>query len=279
MRGEPATTADSPARRTIASTAATSIASPTSKASEQYRFVTVARVRRDFPGQGQVGGLGRADVLDAALADESDDALEEIEETPGAGVDDTGPGQDGQLLGRVGERSLGDGQGVGQQLGEVGHLLALFVEGFGPVVENGDHRALDGRHDGPAGVLDGPPRALGEPADRQAVLAADLLAQTVEELGEDQAGIAPGPDQGRVGDGTHGGGGGPVGPGLFGDRPHRRGEIGPGVGIRHGEDVDPVEIGLVADDRLAAGEEGVVEAVAVEIADLHLELSLSPSLL
>ena len=122
--------------------------------------------RRDFPGQGQVGGLGRADVLDAALADESDDALEEIEEAPGAGVDDTGPGQDGQLLGRVGERSLGDRQGVGQQLGEVGHLLALFVEGFGPVVENGDHRALDGRHDGPPGVLDGPPRALGEPVDR-----------------------------------------------------------------------------------------------------------------
>ncbi len=53
LRGEPATTAESPARRTIASTAATSIASPTSRASEQYRFVTVARAAGTSRGRGR----------------------------------------------------------------------------------------------------------------------------------------------------------------------------------------------------------------------------------
>jgi hypothetical protein len=221
------------------------------------------------------GGGGRR-VLDdrhgfeVSLADEMDDALEEIDEPLGPGIDDAGPGEHGELLGSFLERSPGRFQGPGQKLGVIMGPVALRVYGIGPVPDEGDHGPLDRDQDGPGGIGDRLLDGFGEMRGGDPALVAELAADAVDVLGEDEAGVAAGAMKSGLGDGSQGPFHGPGGDRPAGDGLHGRGQVGARVGVGDGEDVDLVEIVLVLDDGIPPGQEGMIQPRSVEIFDLHV---------
>jgi hypothetical protein len=147
----------------------------------------------------------------------------------------------------------------------------LFEDGLRPVVDQGEHRPFDGGQDGIASVANGLPDRFAEVPGRKPDLVLDLLTQAVDELGEDEARIATGPEERGVGDRAERAAGGAKGPGLVRDGLHRRGQVRSRVRVGDRKDVDLVEDAPVPDDGLAARDERVIQTVAVEIADLHGE--------
>ena len=176
-----------------------------------------------------------------------DDALEEIDEALGPGVDDPGLGEHGELLGRVLERSRGPPCSDSDRSSAKSWVLwRSRVHRVGPVPDEGDHRPFDRGQDGPRGIGDRLLDGFGEVARRRPGARCQLAAEAVDILGEDEAGIAPGAVKGGLGDGSQGRLHGPRGDRPAGDGPHGRGQVGARIGVGDGEDVDLVEIVLVA---------------------------------
>ena len=209
------------------------------------------------------------DVFQLAVTCEMPDALDEVHEAFGSGVDDTSLGQDGKLLGCVQQRLLGREKRIMEKVHKIGRLCGLLVNGLGPLPHDREHRPLDRVKDGLVGRMRRPPGCLGKGSDREMVLVLDLGAQAVEKLGKNEPGVSPGTGEGGVSNRPESRLQRLADHGRLGDRTHGRRQVGPGVRVRNGEDVDPVEVVLVLHDGVAARQESQVQPPAVEIADLH----------
>ncbi len=191
--------------------------------------VTVDAVRGDAVhravGRGALGHGGRRAVrrargrLRGPARERLHEGREDGHQSVSAGVDHTGPLQGGQLLRRRGERR------AGALMGRAGHLGAVALRRVG--------RVGGGRGDGQDGALDGVGHGLpggfgrvpqSQPQARAVGVIAVIpvitgigvtgvsrlaagrqhLGQAAQQLREDRAGVAPGPDQRAVRHGTDG---------------------------------------------------------------------------
>ena len=130
--------------------------------------------------------------------------------------------------------------------------------GLRPLADDRDHRPFLRLGDGLVHGADRGPDGLAEMGHGDLVRAARFRAEAVQELGEDDARIAPRAFQGGGGDGRGRDLVGPVRPHPLDDGPDGRGEVGARVRVGDGEDVDPVELLLVLQDPLGAGQEGII---------------------
>ena len=198
---------------------------------------------------------GAAPIGESPIAEELGDALEEVDETLRARVDDVVAGQHRELPRRVGEGNARRLERAAQQLAEIRHAAGVLIDAGAPLPEHREDRALDRALKGLLRRLDPPSHRDGEVPGGDHDLGADRLGETVEELREDRARVAARAVERRVGGDASGLSDGDSG--RHGQRrgggPQGGGEVGAGVGVRNREDVDAVERLLLAYDRQRAG--------------------------
>jgi hypothetical protein len=181
---------------------------------------------------------------------------EEDLEAAGAGVDDPGVAQHGELVGGLLDRRghpRADQGGGPDQVVAGGDPLVGGVRGGGDRREDG---ALDRLGDGLVGEVPGTVERLRVEGRVDLAVAGDHLDDGAQDLAQDHPGVAPGATQHAPRDHL---GGGPAGPRrLLAQRfqagPHGQGHVRAGVPVRDREDVEVV-------DHLPAGGEGRVDTL------------------
>ena len=202
---------------------------------------------------GRASGIKRGgEILDNGAAAKSGGykVLKENSKAKGAGVDHAVLLQNGQQVGRAGDRLIClDDDSVERVLGR--ELLLLALVGLGrDIAQHREDRALDGLADGLEGDLDGSAERIGDVGGRNGLIGRnETLGHTAQDLRGDDTGVAAGAHQGTVGDGAgdglHVGVGGKGGK-LLGHRGERERHVGAGVTVGHGEDIELIDLlGLV----------------------------------
>ncbi len=199
------------------------------------------QARQRLPGAGRGGG---------AAVDHGRERLEEDGVARRAGVDDTALGEDRELAAGVAERAGGALRGGGDDAGQapVGGLLRGPGGGRG----DGEDGALDGAGHRLAGVVGGGGERRGGGRAVERVPAVDRTGQAAHRLAEDDPGVAPGPDERAPGRG--GGERGEVrlraeAAGGAGSPGEGEDEVGAGVPVRDGEDVEDVDLPADGEER------------------------------
>ena len=177
------------------------------------------------------------------VAHVADDSLQQIHETLGAGVHDARLLEGLHLLRRVLERPLGFLQRVREDHGEVRDVPRADRHVLRPVANDRQDRALDRPRDGAVGGLRGGQDGFAEVARRHPRAVREALVETAEELRQDRAGVAPRPAESLVRERrAHPPDVALLEPGDPGGHLlQRAGEVGAGVAVRDGKDVDLVE--------------------------------------
>jgi hypothetical protein len=193
--------------------------------------VAVLATGEGRPGRFHAGHGGHQRVQDEA-------------EAGAAGVHHSGVAEDGELLRRRLEGGPGTVGGRADDVGEVGSPLVDGGDGGRRAgTGHGEERPFLGvGHRGVGGVG----RLLEGGGERRTVgrgLAGQMVGEAAEELGEDRARVAPGSEDGAAGEHRPGRLGGARAlavergdSGLGGEQ-----EVGAGVAVGHGEDVEIVE--------------------------------------
>ena len=239
------------------------------------RQLQVALRRRRPAARRRRGGR----CLRLRLLDRLEEALEDHLEAEAAGVDDARLAQDGELRRRVVGRRLGRLAGgpddrvdarLGIGRGRLGRLARLPGDG--------EDRALGRLDDRPVGRVGGLLERVGKLGRRQLRLSLDVLGEAPEDLREDDPGVAPGAHQAAVG-----GERGDLADLLrlrLADVLHRRLQreqhVGPGVAVRHREDVEAVDLLLVGAEPAEAAQQGALEELAVDDLRLCHGVGVSP---
>ena len=249
----PATTSDSPssAERTMTSSRESGVPPRgVSSASVQKRYRSSISSCSPEKGGRPCGWASMGTHAGSLPLNESMSPSRKIDEPLPARVHHVAAGEDLELARRGGESLPRRHQTAVQQFREV-LLLRAAAELARPGAQHREDGALTGVLQSRVGRLratDGGGREL-RPVD----LAQPLHrgGEPVEELGEDRPGIATGSVQGAVGGDargvTHGVGSGAPEPGRR--RLERRRQVGARVRVAHREDVDAVQLLLLAHDR------------------------------
>ncbi len=166
---------------------------------------------------------------------------------PAPGVDHARPAEDGELFRgpyEGGQRPVVGGGDHGPQ------ARARVAGGVGGGRRDGEDRTVDGVGDGLPGGVGGAREGEAQPVRPAPV--GEHPGHAAQQLGQDRAGVAARADQGSVRHGAYGvGGGGCGGPGLVGGEDGFDGggrglegqiEVGAGVTVRDGIDVDRVDL-------------------------------------
>jgi len=184
------------------------------------------------------------------------DPFQKVDEAEGPRVHDAGMSQDGQTLRSLGKRLARGPQPLVEKGTEVLRLLSLRAEMFGNVAHHRENRSFARLSERLAGSQGRVPHRSDKPVDRHVDSVADPFAESLEELREDDAGIALGASESARGErradrihrrkwspqaGDHGA--------------HRRSEVRPRVSVGDGKDVDPIQVLAMCDDSFRAGDD------------------------
>lgn len=196
---------------------------------------------------GDVGGHPDA-VFGRLPGDRFDEGLEDGHQTPSSGVHDARPPEDGQLSGGLVQRSACPlVRGLHDRLRT--RVARRAPGGLGGRGGHRQHGALDGVGDGLPGRGRGPGQR--EPQMVRVVPVGQHPRHAAQQLRQDRAGVPAGADQRPVrhgpygiGEGGHGRAGLVPGEDRFDGSCrglHRQIEVGPGVPVRDGIDIDRVD--------------------------------------
>ena len=209
------------------------------------------------------GGLVRDDVVALQAAEH---ALEDNHEAHAARVDNAGLFEHGILVDGIVQRGLRHGDGGGEDGFDAAILCGKVARGIRRKAGDREDRALGGLHDGLIGGLDAGGQRGGKIAAVGLLQALERLGKAAEQQREDDAGIAARTAQQRGGRDVGG----------FGERDVRlaaklgRGcaeghaHVGAGVAVRHGENVQFVDLLLFKLDGSRGGADHAAKGRAVK---------------
>ena len=186
-------------------------------------------------------------------------SVEQQDDADAAGVHDSGLLEHGELVRRRGQRRRRSRPGGLQDLDEIG---AARRRGRGRRLRRGPHDGEDGAFDrtgdGAVGAGGRPLQGGGHGGGAAARVGAEGIGDASQDLGEDDAGIAPRSHERSVGDGP----GDRLEAGLAplveleDHRLQGEGHVGPRVAVGHRVDVEAVDQLLVRPEGVAVGDHG-----------------------
>ena len=241
---------------------------------EEEHDLVAAAVESEAGGltvDGQRGGshrdLGRLGQRSAV--GDGQDGIEEEHVAAGAGVDDARFGQDGQQVGRPGQRVASPFPGRLSDRQQVGTHVGGDHRRLGRLADHREDRALDRLSDGAVGRLGGGGQSVSEDATVDVAGFVHHAAQCAQHLGQDHARVAPRPHERAVG---HGAGhrSQVVVRGLeLLERRDRRlgghGHVRAGVAVRHRVHVEEVEHLPVVDQCVAEADHDGPQADGIQV--------------
>jgi hypothetical protein len=179
-----------------------------------------------------------------------------MDEPEGACVHNAGMPQDGQTLGSLGKRLARGAQALVKKGAEVVRLLSVRAEVFGNVAHDRENRSLARLSEGLSGSHGSVAHRDDETVDRHVDAVANPFAKPLEELREDDAGVAL-----RAGERARGerrancierrkGS-----PQARDHGSHRRSKVRSRVSVGNGKDIDPIQVFTMSDDSLRASDD------------------------
>ena len=163
-------------------------------------------VGTEITGHHSGGGDGIVDaggVLNGFAPQAGQHTLDKAHEAGAAAVHHTGFLQNRQQLRGAGQGALQLGQQILKTAHQVVEFVAVIFQILSAFPDEGQNGALGGGHDGLVGILGGAAESRREILEADGVLALKATGHAVDELGEDDTGIAAGRQQDRPGEPLH----------------------------------------------------------------------------